>query len=277
LKNKIEIAAKLYVEYGLGNFEELAKKFKGLEEPELRNIWSKVNNEISTSPIFLNPLVLQNYQLKQVKKRVLEFGYNNIKTENYLFSKIPINSNDCVEARFRQILARRIVESIKKEYDEYYYKELEKNRKLIALNIQRQQNKHLKVQRIFQIFKVASVLFLIVLLFKTGRIIDGFKSKEKLILEYIRDDYPSYNFNYVSIEKLSQTFYESEIFRHSGAICRDGWVSHSQGRGTCSHHGGVSYYFSEGSHKYSEVESKQMAKLKLKGYTQKAKEISWVD
>ncbi len=24
-----------------------------------------------------------------------------------------------------------------------------------------------------------------------------------------------------------------------GAICRDGWRSHSTGRGTCSHHGGV--------------------------------------
>jgi hypothetical protein len=23
-----------------------------------------------------------------------------------------------------------------------------------------------------------------------------------------------------------------------GIVCRDGWVSHSSGRGTCSHHGG---------------------------------------
>ena len=28
----------------------------------------------------------------------------------------------------------------------------------------------------------------------------------------------------------------------SGAVCNDGWVSNSQGPGTCSHHGGVSYY-----------------------------------
>lgn len=27
-----------------------------------------------------------------------------------------------------------------------------------------------------------------------------------------------------------------------GAICRDGWRSHSTGRGTCSHHGGVAYW-----------------------------------
>jgi hypothetical protein len=28
----------------------------------------------------------------------------------------------------------------------------------------------------------------------------------------------------------------------TGAICRDGWRSYSTGRGTCSHHGGVSYW-----------------------------------
>ena len=28
-----------------------------------------------------------------------------------------------------------------------------------------------------------------------------------------------------------------------GAICNDGWRSYSQGRGTCSWHGGVNYYF----------------------------------
>lgn len=27
-----------------------------------------------------------------------------------------------------------------------------------------------------------------------------------------------------------------------GAICRDGWRSHSTGSGTCSWHGGVDYY-----------------------------------
>ena len=42
-----------------------------------------------------------------------------------------------------------------------------------------------------------------------------------ILTEYIRGDHPVYS---------------SE---RSGAICRDGWVSSSTGRGTCSHHGGV--------------------------------------
>ena len=42
-----------------------------------------------------------------------------------------------------------------------------------------------------------------------------------ILIEYIRGDHPVYS---------------SE---RSGAICNDGWVSNSTGRGTCSHHGGV--------------------------------------
>jgi hypothetical protein len=31
----------------------------------------------------------------------------------------------------------------------------------------------------------------------------------------------------------------------AGAICTDGWISPSTGRGTCSHHGGVKYWATE--------------------------------
>jgi hypothetical protein len=33
-----------------------------------------------------------------------------------------------------------------------------------------------------------------------------------------------------------------------GAICEDGWRSHSTGRGTCSHHGGVDYWLHQDPH-----------------------------
>ena len=45
-----------------------------------------------------------------------------------------------------------------------------------------------------------------------------------IAVEFIRGDYP---------------IFSSE---RSGAVCRDGWVSYSTGRGTCSHHGGVDYW-----------------------------------
>lgn len=46
------------------------------------------------------------------------------------------------------------------------------------------------------------------------------------------------------IERASGSSYAQELTQQSthgrtGAVCRDGWVSSSTGRGTCSHHGGV--------------------------------------
>ena len=45
-----------------------------------------------------------------------------------------------------------------------------------------------------------------------------------VVREYVNGDYPIYS---------SQRI---------GAICNDGWVSHSTGQGTCSHHGGVDHW-----------------------------------
>jgi hypothetical protein len=45
-----------------------------------------------------------------------------------------------------------------------------------------------------------------------------------VVREYVNGDHPIYG---------------SE---RNGAICRDGWVSYSTGRGTCSHHGGVDHW-----------------------------------
>ena len=32
-------------------------------------------------------------------------------------------------------------------------------------------------------------------------------------------------------------------YAYSGAVCNDGYISYSTGPGTCSHHGGVKYWF----------------------------------
>ena len=45
-----------------------------------------------------------------------------------------------------------------------------------------------------------------------------------VVREYVNGDHPIYG------------------SQRSGAICNDGWVSHSTGRGTCSHHGGVDHW-----------------------------------
>lgn len=57
--------------------------------------------------------------------------------------------------------------------------------------------------------------------------------------------WPRIKEGFTSVDTLTEKIYQESRYGFDGAICRDGWTSHSQGRGTCSHHGGVSYYFSQ--------------------------------
>ena len=48
------------------------------------------------------------------------------------------------------------------------------------------------------------------------------------------------------VATLTEKIHEKSKYKFNGAICNDGWTSHSQGRGTCSHHKGVNNYFYKG-------------------------------
>ena len=48
-----------------------------------------------------------------------------------------------------------------------------------------------------------------------------------------------------AVKEYSKTHPRPEPIRYySPSTCNDGWHSHSSGRGTCSHHGGVSHHSS---------------------------------
>jgi len=69
-------------------------------------------------------------------------------------------------------------------------------------------------------------------------------------------------YHFYTVDKLTEIFYENESnkYQFNGAICNDGWISHSQGRGTCSWHGVVDYYFYIGEYKKTKEECKKDAK-----------------
>lgn len=75
-------------------------------------------------------------------------------------------------------------------------------------------------------------------------------------------------YHFYSVDKLTEIFYESKSnkYRFNGAKCNDGWTSHSQGSGTCSWHGGVSYYFYKGEY----IKTRQECEIK-------AKRFSWIE
>lgn len=61
------------------------------------------------------------------------------------------------------------------------------------------------------------------------------------------------------VEVLTRKIYEDSRFRYDGSICRDGWISGSQGRGTCSHHGGVSREFYKGEYRMTIEQARVLA------------------
>lgn len=67
------------------------------------------------------------------------------------------------------------------------------------------------------------------------------------------------------VDTLAEKIHEKSKYKFSGAICNDGWTSHSQGRGTCSWHGGVDYYF------YKDEYSKSIEECQ-----EEARQISWI-
>jgi hypothetical protein len=61
------------------------------------------------------------------------------------------------------------------------------------------------------------------------------------------------------IDILADKVYKKNILIYGGARCRDGTISNSKGRGTCSYHGGVWYWVSSGSCAFSSEECYKIA------------------
>lgn len=51
---------------------------------------------------------------------------------------------------------------------------------------------------------------------------------------------------FTPVSSLAHKIHENSKYKFDGTRCIDGWISKSQGAGTCSHHSGVDYYFYEG-------------------------------
>lgn len=59
------------------------------------------------------------------------------------------------------------------------------------------------------------------------------------------DEYPGTNVHWTKVVK-NTTYTPApgpSSGSRSGAVCKDGWISSATGRGACSHHGGVRYWF----------------------------------
>ena len=168
----------------------------------------------------------------EISLKLQKFNFESNDLYYYLNSKFDSKElkldEEQVERRLRNILALRYQKIILDEINK-----LKRKEKLIQFK-----------EKVFEI-ALASIFPIIIFSFFFGtRIIDGF----------------------TTVDVLTERIYEREIYEFNGSKCNDGSTSHSQGRGTCSWHGGVDYKFYKGEHKYTLEECRK-----------KAKDLSWIE
>lgn len=233
--------------YNLKNKEEYISIFKDVELEILEK-----SGEYSLVKIRNRDIIKDTETLPVNAKKTIRQKNKKIKKDvdslySYLKSEFDVRKLKYDEERIERKLRNRLAvihqKKIKRSIDRKVRtrKRHEKTQKIVQKTVDTIQ----KILRtITAVVIVAIIPALFIGLIFGGRIRDGF----------------------TSVDVLTERIYNREVYEFSGSVCQDGWISHSQGRGTCSWHGGVRYEFYKGQHKKTREECKKIAK-----------ELSWVD
>lgn len=217
--------------YSIGDEFYFYLRFSRIEKSVLQEIWKVAS---SRQPFVTHYELIDESEKTIVRKKAWTFRGDSKVIYDYLSKPLQDNSKGfSVECELRRVLAIRYIDSV--GYSLYNGPGGIPKSFLSAL-IKRK-------QKIANGVMLGLLIFGVVALFSLPRIIDGF----------------------TPVRTLAREYYEDSRYKFSGAICRDGWISHSRGRGTCSHHGGVREYFDEGEHRQTYEEC-----------LRRARERSWV-
>lgn len=218
--------------YQLQSKEELFSNFSNVSNENLENAWKVGLEKIQNREIIKNTSQLPSSGEFEIKQRLKEFNYNSQDLYYYLNSSFNVKElkldEERIERRLRHILAQRHQKLLKNEIKNVRKKDrLDKIKDRIC-------------GLILQIVIVSSLV--------------GYFFGEKIIN------------GLTPVDVLTERLYNESVYTYNGSMCRDGTTSYSQGRGTCSWHGGVSYEFFKGEHKKTKNECRI-----------EAKKISWID
>jgi len=217
--DKLNSSALIIRKYNLGDKTFFIDKFKHVHISMLENAWEFGSKKIQNREIIKDASSLELQENKSAQSRFDNFEQGIQKVYNYLESDFDVKKlklkEENIERHFRHLLAERYV------HLEIYN----------ILEIKKKGNIHLK-EKIANFFY--TFLFIIIII---G--IVGFLSVPRIIDRL------------TPVGTLTERIHEKSKYKFSGAICNDGWTSHSQGRGTCSYHNGVGYYFYKGNYSKS--------------------------
>jgi len=228
VENLLEDAAIVIRKYALGDFEYFHSQFRKYDKDLLENCWEK------TKRVQHKDIIKDTNEIDKDDLLIVQNRYNQtIKELSYLRSTLLYKTFDPKKLHLKkENIERRLSNLLAKEFIEVTKKELTKIGTI-------------KYKISFNIFKYRTPFFfsfLFVLIFN------------KPIFDRL-----------TPVDKLAEKIHERSKYKYSGAKCNDGTTSKSQGRGTCSWHGGVDYYFYKGDYKKTIEES----------YIE-AKDISWI-
>lgn len=232
IQNKLNKYCLINRKYQLIDEMQFSSIFSYIKSDYLKKAWEYSYTEIKNDEIIKNTDELPQNGNNEISKRLQKFNFISSDLYFYLNSRFEVKEwkldDERIERRLRNILAERHQKIIKAE---------------IKKSSKQQKLKEVK-DKIISVTALAFIPILIVGFFFGSRIRDGF----------------------TSVDVLIERIYEREVYEFDGSICRDGTISHSQGRGTCSWHNGVSRKFFKGQHK----KSKQECEIE-------AKERSWIE
>lgn len=206
----LQTCAIIIRKYNLGGKEYFLQYFPKYDQTIQEAAWEYGLKEIQSREIIKDTQNLETNFHKIAVQKFVKFDNNQKVILAYLNSGFNVSllklNEEKVERRFRHLLA---------EY--YIRREAYPNAKNYLTN-----NK----SKIYfsRPYHYIILIIGIGLLLATPRIIDGF----------------------THVDILANRIHNRSMRKSSGAICNDGWKSSSQGRGTCSHHRGVKYYFYKG-------------------------------
>lgn len=212
--------------YQLLDESQFLSEFPNIESEYLKKAWKYSLDKIQNYEVIKDAKELPTGGEKIISNRLHRFNFNSSDLYYYLNSKFDVkelkHEDEIIERRLRITLAVRHQNILSSEIN----------------NLKRRQKLNEIKDKIVSGFKVIIIPLLIIGFLFGSRIRDGF----------------------TSVDVLTERIYEREIYEFNGSVCRDGWISNSQGRGTCSWHNGVRFKFYKGQHKYSKKECREMAK-----------------
>ena len=230
----LQTCAFIIRKYNLGDKNFFFKYFPHCDPSTLESAWMKGESKVHSRDVIKDALNLDSSLHQLAIEKFAYFDTNQERILAYLKSDFNVRAlklnKERIERRLRHLLAEFY---IRREANPTSLKHFTNKKSRIYFP-----NK--KTKTYFSRPIHYWLLFIgISLLFATPRIIDGF----------------------TRADILANKIYNRNLRKSNGAICRDGSKSASQGRGTCSHHGGVSYYFYKGeptkSREECEIESKR--------------------